>query len=276
MLYESRLPSTEIDIPVLSKDGWAAEFSNQGDKKHYNPSPVRLTEEPITCVLKDYPAIRCPNPSNRLDGLCKEHAPKKGRPKVLRKHWADWIGRLITPGRERKDCLAWAPAHGKMTEILLLWSASDKVKRAALEGFVSDIRDKLKGKVPDSTVLEEDAENHEEKDSEAFRLAMMARDSVDEWFPSETYGDEVTDGKTYKHRKDPKVSLKDIPVRVVAALLFLGVVSEEANRSDLWAYSKAGRAKSSKRASVFMPLSYYWLRAHHGANPTQASQSIRH
>ena len=227
----------------------------------------------MDCVLKDYPGINCGNASKRLDGLCKQHAVK-GQPKVLRKHWADWIGRLITPGRTREECLAWAPAHGKLIEILVGWADGNKAKKDALDNFVYDTMDKLKGTVPDSTWLQDDAENGGGKESD--RLAKMAIDTVEKWFPVGVYADAVTDGGSYKHRGDPKISLKDIPIRVVAALLFLGIVSEEANRSDLWAYTKLGKAKSSKRASVYMPLAYYFLRAHLGATKTQATQSVRH
>lgn len=269
MLYESRPRSKDFDRALFkrSEDGYLVEFSNQGQKVHNNPNPIKLTDAPIPCILPG-----CGLSSRRLDGLCKNHAPKKGedRAKVISRHWADWIGRIIPPGMTRPQCLTWAPPHTRLLELLISWEEERKGERAAvLDKFILDVMGALKGAVPDSTKLEADLEagGHLAGD-----VVSLARGTVDKAFPIFKFrGSVIPRPGTYRG-----VKLDGITVRTVAGLLVLGVASEEANRGDLWTYKTIKRPGSSKRASVFMPMAYYYLRVHLGATKAQASQSVRH
>jgi hypothetical protein len=272
VLDESRPLSASFDALVLSEGGYKVEFSNQGKKPHDNPAPANPGKQNIPCIL--LPLNGCPNMTSRKDGLCRDHAPKKGeaRPKVIRRHWADWIGRIIPPGMSREQCLTWAPAHVTTIEKLIEWMQADKKAReVVLEGLVSDLMESLKGKVPDSTTMENDLEDPKSRGAMASGIVRLTKKIVNAHFPQTRYGGEVV--KAWKYNK---VRMENIPVRVLGALLVLGVASEEANRGDLWAHTRTGRPSASKRASVFMPMAYYYLRVHLGATRTQAGQSIRH
>ena len=270
MLYESRQRLRNFDETPFdpSEDGFLIEFSNQGQKRHINPNPMKLTNSTIPCIVPG-----CHSMARRLDGLCKDHAPKKGenRPRVISKHWADWIGRVIPPGMSREQCLRWAPPHTKLLELLISWKdEKPKERRKTLKRFVLYVMNELKGAVPDSTKLQDDLEHGGQM---AQKLVVdRTREIVDEAFPLRSY--EVSlipnPGK-YKGAE-----LDGITVRTVAGLLVLGIASEEANRGDLWTYNLIGKPASSKRASVFMPMIYYFLRVDLGATRAQASQSIRH
>ena len=271
-LDESRPLSEFFDAPVLSEGGYKVEFSNRGRKPHDNPAPANPGKQDIACILS--PLNGCANRTSRKDGLCRDHAPKKGeaRPKVVRRHWADWIGRIIPPGMSREQCLTWAPAHVTTIEKLIEWMQSDKKAReVVLEGLVSDLMESLKGKVPDSTTMQKDLEDPKSRGKMASGVVGLTKKMVDKHFPRTKYSGEFV--RSWKYNE---VKMEKIPVRVLGALLFLGVASEEANRGDLWAYTRIGRPSSSKRASVFMPMMYYYLRVHLGATRAQAGQSIRH
>jgi hypothetical protein len=161
-----------------------------------------------------------------------------------------------------------------MIDILVTWAGRDSERCVAVDDFMFDIMRNLKGTVPDSTVLQEDVEKNEGALAED--IAGKALVAVKARWPAGKYEGVVTDGGTYQHKPDPRVRLDAIPIRVVAALLYLGIVSEEANRSDLWGYSKIGKPESSRMASVYMPLAYYFLRVWMGASEAQSAQSVRH
>ena len=273
VLDESRPLSAYFDALVLSEAGYKVEFSNRGKKPHDNPAPANPDKEDMPCILS--PLNGCPNRTSRTDGLCRNHAPKEeeSRPKVVRRHWADWIGRIIPPGMSREQCLTWAPAHVTTIEKLIEWMEADrKAREAALEGFVTDLMGSLKGKVPDSTTMQGDLEDPKSHGAMASDIVRRTKKMVNAHFPAARYAGEVAE-KPWKYNK---VKMEKIPVRVLGALLMLGVASEEANRGDLWAYTKMGRPSASSRASVYMPMAYYYLRVHLGATRSQAGQSIRH
>lgn len=279
MLYESRPRLKDVDIQVLSErvsEGeYRVEFSNRGDKAHDNPLPANIKrQKSFPCVMGDDPIIQCTGTSKNKDGLCPLHVPKAFGKRVVRRHWADWIGRIVTPGRGRDDCVAWAPAHGKMTDILIGWADKDPKRCKAVDDFVFAIMRDLKGQVPDSTTLQHEVESG--KEDSVNQIVEKALKAIEACFPSKDYTGITTNGGGYKHKGDPKVKLTNLPIRVAAGVLYLGIVSEEANRSDLWGYTKAGKPGSSGRASVFMPLDYYFLIAYLGATKKQAAQSVRH
>jgi hypothetical protein len=248
---------------MLGEGGYAVEFSNRGGKVHYDPNPANPRKRTVACIFPD-----CGRPTNSLSSLCSLHAQKKGRPRLKRAHWADWIGRVIPPGMTREQCLTWAPAHDKLIEMMVSWMKEDRNARfQKLEDFVFDLIKELSGNVPDSTTLQRDWESGGVL---ATDLVQLMTAIVDRQFPPEQFAGVVTDGGTYNG-----VKLTRIPIRIIATLLVTGVASEEANRGDLWAYSRMGKPGSSKRASVFMPMAYYFLRAHTSATKTQARQSIR-
>lgn len=263
VLDASRRRLRDFDELMLSEGGYAVEFSNRGKKVHYDPNPANPRKKTVGCIFPE-----CGRQTSSLSSLCSLHAWKKGRAKLKRAHWADWIGRVVPPGMTREECLTWAPAHDKLIEILVSWMKEDRDARfKKLDAFVFDLIKELSGNVPDSTTLQRD---WEADGTLATDLVQVMKAIVDRQFPLERFSGVVTDGGTYNG-----VKLSRTPVRVVAALLVTGVASEEANRGDLWAYSKAGKPGSSKRASVFMPMAYYFLRAYTAATKTQARQSIR-
>lgn len=263
VLDASRKRLRDFDEMMLEEGGYTVEFSNRGAKVHYDPNPSNPRKRTVACIFPG-----CGRSTNSLFSLCSIHAPKKGRPKVKRAHWADWIGRVIPPGMTREQCLTWAPAHDKLIEILVSWMKESRDARfKTLDTFVYDVIKELSGNVPDSTTLQKDLELD---GTLANGLVGSMKAVVERGFPAERFSSVATDGGTYN-----KVKLEEIPIRIVAALLVTGVASEEANRGDLWAYSRVGKPGSSKRASVFMPMAYYFLRAYTAATKTQARQSVR-
>lgn len=256
----------DFDQPLLIENDYTVEFSNRGEKVHYDPNPVNLRKSTMACIFPG-----CGRLTNRIDGLCADHCQKPGRndvPKVYRAHWADWIGRIIPPGMNREKCLTWAPPHIKFIEILVSWKDETGRPRSELDPFIIDLMTKISGSVYDSTTLQKDWET---KGPKAAEMTNLAKRIVDDNFPENEYSSVKTEGKKYNN-----VALRDLPIRIAAACLVIGVVSEEANRGDLWCYTSMGKPNQSKRASVYMPMAYYLLRRYTPANTVQARQSIRH
>ena len=277
-IFDKRPRSRDFDREIFpSEGGYLVEFSNQGGKHHENPNPPNLRKRRMTCLVSEDGG--CENVTDNQTGLCSDHNYKKGRPRVILIHWADWIGRIIPPGRRREDCLTWAPAHLSIIERFVVWTQSEEEQRQPrlkkLDGFVSDLMSTIKGNTPDSTTLQRDLESS--SGAMAAQVVSNAREVVNRNFPSEEYASVSVGDWSYKPRElDESVKLGSVPIRTMAALLFLGVASEEANRGDLWTYLQCGRRQEeAKRASVYMPMAYYYLRAHLGATKNMATQSVR-
>jgi hypothetical protein len=72
-----------------------------------------------------------------------------------------------------------------------------------------------------------------------------------------------------------KIPLRNVPIRVVAALALVGLACEESNRGDLWFATTYRDGIGSARASIYMPIAYYLLRRYTDASDKQARMSLK-
>ncbi len=267
----------EFDTPIFPRgpllqpdtpsDYYVLEFSNRGAKQHENPTPVNFKSEKIRCRVAG-----CPRMTSSILGVCTEHQAKK---KMWPKHTADWIGRLIPPGFTREQCLTDAPAHFTIMEILVQWMGKDQNRRARMDSFVSDLLDgpvevRIAESIPDSTSLQGYLELEATGQDSPQAIVEKIRNVVDLHFPASEFEGTLLEGPNYRNR-----ALKQIPIRVVAAMLVAAYAAEEANRGDAWYVKKHQVKTEPKRASAYMPSVYYFLRRYTGASPTQARMSLK-
>lgn len=198
--------------------------------------------------------------SNR-GALAKKHAFEGTE------HDVDWIGRFIPPGRTRDECLRFAPKHDFYIELILRWAKQDQRRLALVDGFFYDMLKRIVGNIPDSSALQRaylGASREEEKDYRGSGIKTpddvihLIIDLVDRHFPPKEFGSVLLTGKISERSKSPiKGELKDIPLRVLAAIWAIAFACEEANQGDLWYAKVYKNGKGSTRTGCVMSSGWY-------------------
>jgi hypothetical protein len=255
----------DYDEVAIKEDGYTVEFSNRGSIPKENPTPVNYNKEKIKCMHEG-----CQETTKSMFGFCTKHSKES----VL--HERDWIGRIIPPGKDREACITWAPTHSLITEMLIKWMKEDESKRCKImDDFMNDILDSIVAKIPDATTLQSNINGVMKGTMSPKEMLTLGERLVDKHFPKEKYGDKKISGR-YKPKGEDAVNFVDIPLRVVAMLLFIAFACEESNRGDMWFLKSHGlNEDSSKRASAFMSSVYYLIRRHTKASEKQAKISTR-
>lgn len=276
------------DILVIKEYGYTVELSNGGGLRKENPAPANLQKRDMRCLFTG-----CQKHTTNKSGLCTKHNKlfddynKRRKTKEFKNqpierrnrlddqwpgliHSKDWLGRLITPGKTREDCLTDAPRHSDITEALVNWmnkSGSGRIKK--MDAFIQDVLKRVVGNVPDATTLQKNVNSRIRGTMTPKKLVKMTKDLVIKHFPKNEFGRTKVDFGRYKQRE-----IKDLPIRVAAALLVLAYACEEANRGDFW-FSRRHPSYKPRRGSAYMPSVYYFLRRHTNANKEQARMCLK-
>ena len=239
---------------IISEGGFSVEFANDGVIPKYNPFPTNKARNEVDCVFPG-----CKNKTNNQERLCKEHNTPKNR-KAYHLHLKDWVGRLNHE---------YVPSFTDMLEPIIQWSERDKEKEKTTDAFILDLIKTVHAKVPDATTLQNKYKGEKIDEMAPDDIAAAIKSLTDRNFPAEKFRNSVV------HLRKPlgKSSIKELPIRVLAALLATGVTCEEINRGD----ARYVLLHKSKRrfANVFMPLAYYFIRRYAGATPEEAKKSVK-
>jgi len=283
--------SPDYDAKVLEEGGYVVELSNRGVLRKWNPAPANLEKAEIKCLFTE-----CHVLTRNMAGLCTEHIKEykaykkerneKGKKNVWKSlpiktkngqddqwpsliHSRDWIGRLIPPDKTREDCLTDAPRHTDIAEALIRWMNKDTGRMNRMDDFIQAVLEKIVGNVPHATQLQDNYEGKSRKGLTPDDIVKMTIGLVEKHFPKNEFGETRLDFGRYKERE-----LKDLPIRVAAALLILAYACEEANRGDYW-FALNNPKYKHKQASAYMPSVYYLLRRHTKATVGQATMCLK-
>lgn len=283
----SEMVSGDYDVEVVKEGSYTVELSNRGGLRKENPAPANLKKSDMECVF-----LECHERTTNKNGLCTEHGKlfkeymdsrktREFKDKPVRErnqlddqwtpliHSRDWLGRLITPGGNREDSLTDAPRHSDITEALIGWMDKDDGRMKRMDGFIKDTLEHIVGKVPDATTLQKNIDGKMSGVLTPDELVKMTIKIVDNHFPKSEFSKTLINFGIYKEKE-----IKDIPIRVVAAMLVLAYACEEANRGDFW-FSKRNPSYKHRRGSAYMPSVYYLLRRHTNATKEQASMCLK-
>ena len=255
--------NSNFDGQVLSEQGFVVEFSNRGNKLHVDPGRYRNPEKKqVQCAV-----CECSKNTTSRYGVCGEHRKQEKHKWMI--HKKDWLARIIPPGSSREQFLTNAPSFYDLTDILIKWAKSDVKKQERLDGFFFDIIDKIPGEIPDSTSLQDALEKKETGIIKPEEIILQIQETVDKHFPPMQFkGVFVENFKI-------KINHKRIPLRIIAALLQLAYICEEANRGDRWYKTRIGKPEDSRRAGCFMSAGHYLYRRYTKATSNQARMSLR-
>jgi hypothetical protein len=252
----------DFDGLVLDEKGFVVEFSNRGAKLKKDYCRFRNPDgETVKCAIDG-----CTKMTRARSGVCTTHNTEH----QWMLHKRDWLARIIPPGGTRDEYLTNAPGFGDLSESLIRWAGEDRKKIDRLDEFFFEAIDAIPGEIPDSTSLQKGFEGIEPNILSPQDIITMTLKTVNRYFPKnefmaeETENIEIVAGIT-----------KKIPLRLVASLLFLGYVCEEANRGDRWYKTKNGTPESIMYAGCFMSAGYYLYRRFTKATPKQARMSLK-
>ena len=257
------------ETPVIKEGGFVVELSNKGDLKKENPNPLNYKGETIKCKFPG-----CTKTLHNKFGTCSvEH----------RKHPVDWIGRIFKKEEAGENHKYKPPYHYVITESLIKWADNRNERIELLDKFMNDVWEKISSMIPDATTLQDIYEGRvpESEDYQGpGKIVQLVNLIVDTHFPKDEWGTEKIDLTVFKKPENPngpniKVTLEDVPIRIIATLLVVAYACEEANRCDAWFYKVNDLGiENSKRASVYMPAVYYLLRRHTKATLGQGRKSL--
>ena len=252
---------SDFDGQVLNEHDFIVEFSNRGGLPKDDHCRYRNPEKRyIRCAVSG-----CLNKTKSRQGVCTEHMGDY----KWQKHKRDWLARIIPPGGTREQYLTNAPGFGDLTEILIGWVNLDKKKQERLDGFFFDVMDIVPGGIPDSTSLQESFEKNGVDIMEPEEIVSMVQETVDKHFPPSEFMDVLVENYNIK------IEQESIPLRMMAALLQLGYICEEANRGDRWYKTRIGKPQDIRNAGCFMSAGYYLYRRYTKATPKQTRMALR-
>lgn len=251
----------DYDKEVLDEGGFKVELSNRGEKLKFNPNPQNLKKELVKCK---YPG--CDIMTRTIFGVCTKHNTGEGRRKI--KHMKDWIGRIIPPGLSREQCLTDAPAHSKITEILIDWTDDEEERKKIMDDFIGDVLNNIVSNVPDASTLQKNLDGKIGNALSPDDMIKMCKRLVDKHFPKKKHDEVRLQGGSFRGK-----SLDNIPIRIVAALLIVAYACEESNRGDAW-FCKVNN-RESRYGNAYMSSVYFFLRRHTRATAKQARMCLK-
>lgn len=252
----------DFDELVLEENGFIVEFSNRGEKpkkdycRYRNPSGNRMT-----CAVQG-----CTNTTRARSGVCNNHKKEH----EWMQHKRDWLARIIPPGGLREEHLTNAPGFGDLSESLIRWAGTDQSRIKRLDSFFMESMDKIPGDIPDSTSLQNALEGIETNVMTPQQIISMTLEIVNRFFPQNDF-----QGVDVENINIVTGIISRIPIRLVASLLLLGYVCEEANRGDRWYKTRNGAPETIAYAGCFMSAGYYLYRRYTKATPKQARMSLK-
>lgn len=253
--------NSNFDGQVLSEQGFVVEFSNRGNRLHADPGRYRNPgKKKVQCAVCEFPKRK----TTSQYGVCKEHIKHKWMI-----HKKDWVARIIPPGSSREQFLTKPPSFRDLTDMLIEWTKSDVKKQERLDGFFFDIIDKIPGAIPDSTSLQDALEKKETGIVKPEEIILQVQETVDKHFPPTQFKEAFVENFKIK------INHKRIPLRIIAALLQLAYICEEANRGDRWYKTRIGKPEDSERAGCFMSAGHYLYRRYTKATSDQARMSLK-
>lgn len=260
---------------VYNQSGFQVVLSNEGEETKRSPHRLRYPNpdgETVSCPVED-----CSETTTSQTGLCGNHRS------VSRKymdHPVDWIAELVPPNSEPGDIDETVLTHLEVTEHLFDWVGDDEIddeeaRLAALDSFVLNrVEPEIPGEVPDATALQRLNEGEAVPDARPVdEIVQQARDAVGEIFETDAWEDTTVPVEETESETDA------IPITVAAALYYVSMVCEEANRGDAW-YIENGEWKHSlkvsrERAGAYMPLGFYLTLRYTDAPVSAAKQVVR-
>jgi hypothetical protein len=253
---------SDFDALVLEEAGYKVEFSNRGEK----PKKIYyLYRNPEKALLK-CAAPKCAYTTRARSGVCPAHREEY----EWMMHKVDWISRIIPPGSRREEYLTNAPGFGDLTESLWLWTNGSADKVDKLTEFFNDCMKWVPGEIPDASTLQAANEGKAKGIMTAVDIVESARYIVESHFPKSTFHD--TRVKNLAIIKD---QVGDVPLRLVAALLYLAYVCEEANRGDLWNKKRQRAGTEAAYGGCFMSAGYFLYRRYTTATQKQIRMCLK-
>lgn len=266
---------------VFNESSFSVFFSNQGtDRKLdplYNKRRERGSQHRRPCSVIINERKRCNQETSSPFGVCKKH-----KKEILEKHTGDWVGHFIPPSDTMSNLDTYTrkriqnskrlliPMHGWLIERLLSWSKSDKEKENSVNRFMQEITELIPGKIPDATSLQLTILTNQPKWVTPKELVDLTKKTVDRFFPFDRFSNANVPNCIFASRpkrtdmKDKNlaalsIEIPNFPVRAIATLIFLAMVSEEANRGDAWFRNKYNLGEA-ERAGAHFAYTVYVLR----------------
>ncbi|MHA1754259.1 MAG: hypothetical protein ACTSYR_01940 [Candidatus Odinarchaeia archaeon] len=270
---EELLKANELvfDELVLEENGYAVYFSNKGSecKKDplFNKRRIRVKSKRMKCTVKG-----CNNITRSSFGVCKYH-----KETILEFHPVDWVGYFLVPqiiqnnlGEKlkleiMKENRHFVPMHGWIIERLLYWANHDVEKLKLLDEFMKEIENQIPGRIPDATTLQESLMPNTHLPNYPKKIVNLTKKIVEKYFPKREFVNEAVPDCKYsskpriKNEKSIELTLTNFPLRIVATLVVLAMIAEEANRGDAWFREKYGLGEP-ERAGAHFAYTIYVLR----------------
>lgn len=186
------------------------------------------------------------------------------------RHSADWVGHFVPPGFSFEECKKWIPMHSWIIERLYQWAKmADRFD--VLDSFVDEAVNTIAGNVPDSTTLQQvlDGAVLNKNIPHPDNLVELVNNLVLTHFPPERFTGMMVPETLFKG-----VSVRP-PVRVVATLLCISLVCEEANRGDEWYRKHYKPGTQIKMAGCRMAHGIYLYRRHSNASISQIATILK-
>lgn len=260
-----------FDETAFEEEGFRVVLTNRG--KDPKSPPLRLRypnheKETVECGMEG-----CSETTYSFTGLCADHRKTKNK---YADHTADWVSQLIPPGYTREDVEGMIETHRDIAYLLWDWAKGEPNRLEVLDAFIlEDAARKIPGKIPDATSLQDCLGESDKKDHPCPPdFLEWTRTSVNEHFPESEYQKVYLPGDK-KEVDDETVEWDQLPIRVAAALYYLALICEEANRGDEWYKEYHGVDKRSVMAGAFMPVGFYLFLRYTGASKEKVNTILR-
>ncbi|WEU40865.1 MAG: hypothetical protein OdinLCB4_002835 [Candidatus Odinarchaeum yellowstonii] len=281
---------------ILEENGFRVYFSNKGEELKedplWNKRRVKSKNKQQCNIDKLKKGEKC----SRLSSfeLCQEH-----RKKFLTTHPVDWIGYFTPPSnilsildetihkKIDSEQILLVPMHSWIIERIIQFINNNPEYEKTVDDFMKDIQRNIPGKIPDSTSLQESLMSNKNGDAELDDIMKKAQDTIEKNFPADKFkGINVpicrfsiknkTKAEKIKNNEEKFVSFEipNLPVRIAAALIYLGMIAEEANRGDAW-FRKQYHLGEPKRAGAHFAYSVYVLRKEGRMSVEQISRVLQ-
>ncbi len=263
--------------PVLKEGNYEVFFSDEGREKKEHPVLLRRTRN-RSGIKKPCVVPGCSNWTRASTQVCSKHDKEIKKGHETKWHTKDWIGYFESPSSKASGNDQPVPWHGWLAKRILDWAGQDSVRLKIADSFMEALENEIPGKIPDSSTLA----NGELLSNQNFPTPEMLVDftttMVEKHFPSASFSGNVVPHCTFPKRKpNPGFEVKDMPIRVVAALTILGMICEEANRGDTWYRLNVSNPNGggSGRAGAYYAISVYLLMRRGKMNTAQLAKMLQ-